>query len=106
MSLSALTIAQISVYPANSYLDLAFLIPEHPPPGWRCPKFLIFFDDIAESMVVANFLRKCLPPEMSDKIVWSNADMSAEFREVKSMKLKTGELWGLCCTDSFGMVSD
>jgi len=46
------------LHPANSYLDLVFLIPEHPPPGWRCPKFLIFFDDIAESIVVANFLCK------------------------------------------------
>jgi hypothetical protein len=92
------------LHPANSYLDLAFLIPEHPPPGWRCPKFLIFFDDIAESIVVANFLRKRLPPELRDKIVWFNADMSAEFCEVESMKLKAGDVWGLCCTDSFGMV--
>ncbi|KIM86618.1 hypothetical protein PILCRDRAFT_4531 [Piloderma croceum F 1598] len=52
------------VHPAKSYLDLAFLIPENPEPGWRPPKFLIFFDDIAESIAVAKFLRKRLPPEL------------------------------------------
>ncbi|KIM71289.1 hypothetical protein PILCRDRAFT_82953 [Piloderma croceum F 1598] len=94
------------LHPANSYLDLAFLIPKHPPPGWQCPKFLIFFDDIAESIVVANFLPKRLPPKLCDKIVWFNADMLAEFREVESMKLKAGDVWGLCCTDLFGMGVD
>jgi hypothetical protein len=41
---------------------------------------------------------------LHDKIVWFNADMLAEFCEVESMKLKVGDVWGLCCTDSFGMV--
>jgi len=44
------------VHPANSYLDLAFLIPENSLSGWRPPRFLIFFDDIAESIAVAKFL--------------------------------------------------
>jgi superfamily II DNA/RNA helicase len=94
------------VHPANSYLDLAFLIPENPPPGWKPPKFLIFFDDITESIAVANFLRNRLPPEYRDMIKWFNSDMSAQFRDVESAKLKAGETWGLCCTDSFGMVRD
>ena len=92
------------VHPAKSYLDLAFLIPVDPKPGWRPPKFLIFFDDIAESIAVANFLRKRLPPAFRHMIKWFNSDMSAEFRDAESMKLKEGETWGLCCTDSFGMV--
>ncbi|KIM75556.1 hypothetical protein PILCRDRAFT_13474 [Piloderma croceum F 1598] len=32
--------------------------------------------------------------------------MSAEFRDDESMKLKEGETWGLCCTESFGMGMD
>jgi superfamily II DNA/RNA helicase len=91
-------------HPANSYLDLAFLIPENLPPGWKPPKFLIFFDDIAESIAVANFLRQRLPPEYRDMIKWFNSNMSAQFRDVEAAKLKAGDTWGLCCTDSFGMV--
>jgi hypothetical protein len=92
------------LHPANSYLDLTFLIPENLPPGWKPPKFLIFFDDITESIAVANFLRKRLPPKYRDMIKWFNSDMSALFRDVEAAKLKAGETWGLCCTDSFGMV--
>jgi hypothetical protein len=92
------------LHPTNSYLDLAFLIPDNPPPGWKPPKFLIFFDDITESIAVANFLQKRLPPEHRDMIKWFNSDMSAQFRDVESGKLKAGEMWGLCCTNSFRMV--
>lgn len=92
-------------HPANSYLDLAFLVPKNCPPGWRPPKFLIFFDDIAESIGVASFLRERLPRSRRDLIKWFNADMSATFRDEEAQKLKDGATWGLCCTDSFGMVS-
>ena len=92
------------VHPANSYLDLMFLIPENPPSGWRPPKFLIFFDDIAESIAVAKFLRKRLPSELHHMIKWFNADMSTEFRDAEATNLREGVTWGLCCTDSFGMV--
>jgi superfamily II DNA helicase RecQ len=93
------------VHPAGSFLDLAFLIPEKPPPGWKPPKFLIFFDNIAESIAAAKFLRGRLPLELRWMIKWFNADMSAEFREQECDNLKQGVTWGLCCTDSFGMVS-
>jgi hypothetical protein len=83
------------LHPANSYLDLTFLIPENPAPGWRPPKFLIFFDNIEKSIVVTNFLQKRLPPEFRHMIKWFNADMSAEFHEAESLKLKAGEMWGL-----------
>jgi hypothetical protein len=36
---------------------------------------------------------------------WFNLDMSAQFCDVESAKLKAGKTWGLCCTDLFGMVS-
>lgn len=96
------------LYPAKSYLDLAFLIPDKPPPGgwknWKMPKFVIFFDNIADSIGAAKFLRAWLPPELRYMVKWFNANMSAEFREVEGLKLKEGDIWGLCCTDSFGMV--
>ena len=92
------------VHPANSYLDLMFLIPENPPSGWRPPKFLIFFDDITESIAVAKFLQKQLPSELHHMIKWFNADMSTEFRDAAATNLREGVTWGLCCTDSFGMV--
>ncbi|KIJ15264.1 hypothetical protein PAXINDRAFT_77530, partial [Paxillus involutus ATCC 200175] len=69
-------------YPLNTYADLAFLIPAgfkvgNPPP----PKFLIFFDDIPDSINATFSLRKRLPPELRDKIKWFNADMSPTFKE-------------------------
>lgn len=92
------------VHPAKTFLDLVFLFPEHPPPGWKPPKFLIFFDSIAESVAAANWIRARLPPEHRDKIKWFNSQMSETFRDVEALKLKEGETFGLCCTDSFGMV--
>jgi hypothetical protein len=73
------------VHPANSYLDLAFLIPNNPEPGWKPPKFPIFFDDITESIAVANFLRKHLPAEYRNMIKWFNSDMSAQFRDAEAV---------------------
>ena len=93
------------LHPTNSYLDLAFLVPKNLPPRWKPPKFLIFFDDILESIAMANFLQKCLPPEFHDMIKWFNSDMSTQYHDVKAAKLKDGDTWGLCCMDSFGMVS-
>jgi ATP-dependent DNA helicase RecQ len=98
-----ITVRQLA-HPANSFLDLAFLVPENPPPGWKPPKFLIFFDDIAESIRAAKFLRSRLPLNQRSMIKWFNSDMSAKFREKECENLRLGHTWGLLCTDSFGMV--
>jgi superfamily II DNA helicase RecQ len=92
------------VHPAKSFLNLAFLIPDKLAPGFKPPKFLIFFDNIAESIAAAKVLRNHLPPELRWMIKWFNADMSPQFRDDESANLKQGVTWGLCCTDSFGMV--
>ncbi|KAJ7908543.1 P-loop containing nucleoside triphosphate hydrolase protein [Mycena leptocephala] len=94
-------------YPMNSFKDLAFLIPENWKPGDPLPpKFLIFFDSIADSIEAAKFLRGRLPFEYRHKIKWFNSEMSTEFKETESDALKTGKIWGLSCTDSFGMGLD
>lgn len=71
---------------AGPATGLTFLIPpgfkvDDPPP----PKFLIFFDDIPDSINAACVLRRRLPSELREKI-------------------RSGETWGLCTTTSFGMV--
>jgi superfamily II DNA helicase RecQ len=92
------------IHPANSFLDLAFLIPEPLPEEWRPPKVLIFFDNIGESLRAAKFLRRRLPLEKRALIRWFNSEMSAEYRQDGCEDLKTGRAWGFVATDSFGMV--
>jgi superfamily II DNA helicase RecQ len=99
-----LTVRQM-LHPANSFLDLAFLIPEVLPDGWKPPKFLIFFDNIGESIRAGNFLRNRLPMEKKSLVKWFNSDMSDVFREDECEELKAGRTWGLTTTDSFGMVA-
>lgn len=92
-------------YPMNSFKDLAFLVPDDWKPGDPLPpKFLIFFDSIADSIEAARFLRARLPPEHRHKIKWFNSEMSGPFKDIESDALKLGNIWGLFCTDSFGMV--
>ena len=90
----------------KSYTDLLFLIPVGWKPGMEAPpKFLVFFDSIAEAVEAGSVLRRQLPKEHRGKILWLHANMSAEFKAETTRKLACGEIWGLCCTDSFGMVS-
>ncbi|KAJ7710454.1 P-loop containing nucleoside triphosphate hydrolase protein [Mycena rosella] len=94
-------------YAMSSYKDLAFLIPD----GWKPTdpppkKFLIFFDSISESIDAAKFLRDRLPLEYRHKIKWFNSEMSTQFKDLESDSLKSGKIWGLSCTDSFGMGLD
>ncbi|EPT02386.1 hypothetical protein FOMPIDRAFT_1118731 [Fomitopsis schrenkii] len=86
--------------------DLNFLIPPRSEraPGDPLPKFLVFFDDIGESVRAAEHLRARLHPTEREKIVWFNAQMSDEFREEHLTDMMDGTLYGLFCTDSFGMV--
>ena len=93
-------------YALSSFADLAFLVPagykETDPP---LPKFLVFFDNISDSIAAARFLRQRLPEALKDKIKWFNADMSVTFKETELDNLLTGKTRGLCTTTSFGMVS-
>ena len=91
-------------HPANTFLDLAFLVPDNPPPEWKPAKFLVFFDTIAKSIRAAKFLCNCLPIHRRSLLKWFNSEMSTEFRENGCEDLKEGHTWALMCTDLFGMV--
>ena len=66
----------------NSYLDLKFLLGNwkagDPPP----PKLIVFFDNIPESVRAGHFLRRLLPQEFRDRIIWFNSHMSDRFKYV------------------------
>lgn len=49
-------------------------------------------------------LRKRLPSTIRYKISWFHSEMTEEYREQELEKLRKGEIWGICATDSFGMV--
>jgi ATP-dependent DNA helicase RecQ len=92
-------------YPLNSFKDLAFLIPKDWDGTTPLPyKFVIFFDNITESIAAAKYLRGLVPLAFQDKIKWFNSEMSPEFRVDESDKFNVGINYGLCCTESFGMV--
>ena len=92
-------------YALGTFADLTFLILAgikvgDPPP----PKFLVFFDNIPDSIEAVAVLCRHLPLELRDRIKWFNADMSPTFKEEELENLVGGETWGFCTTTSFGMV--
>ncbi|TFK37835.1 P-loop containing nucleoside triphosphate hydrolase protein, partial [Crucibulum laeve] len=95
------------VCPANSFADLAFLIPKNHQPGDPpLPSFLVFFDNTKEAEAATKYLWSLLGSSLSSKVVWFHSMMTAEFRDEQVENLQEGKLWGLCCTDSFGMGMD
>lgn len=93
-------------FPANSFKDLAFLIPEGFKETDRLPqKFLIFFDNRIEAEKACLYLRSRLPLKLRNKIKWFHSLNTGEYRVEELESMKNGEVIGFCCTDSFGMVS-
>jgi superfamily II DNA helicase RecQ len=92
------------INPIHSYRDLSFVLhdwePGKPPP----PKFIIFFDNIRNSVDAGNYLRSLLPRDHQYHVKWFNSDMSDEFKQKETERFTRGETWGLLATDSFGMV--
>lgn len=89
----------------SSFKDLEFLIPDGWKPGTSIPSFLIFFDSKAESIKAGEFLQQRLPREHRHRVVWFNSDGTSEFRKVTTAQFDEQEVYGLVCTDAFGMVS-
>jgi superfamily II DNA helicase RecQ len=93
-------------YSVSSYADLAFLIPDNFKQGDDPPdKFLVFFDNTKEAEAAIRYLRSRLPSSLWEKIKWFHSTMTPWYREEEFEAFKTSELWGLCVTDAFGMVS-
>ncbi|KAH9914882.1 P-loop containing nucleoside triphosphate hydrolase protein [Epithele typhae] len=93
-------------YSLSSYKDLDFLIPDGWRPGVPLRKFIIFFDNIEESIKAVLYLRMRLPATFRDKLKWFNSDNSPEFREEMTAALKDNKIFGLACTDAFGLGID
>lgn len=91
--------------PSSSYEDLAFLIPRNWNESMESPKkFLVFFDNIKEAEGAKEFFHQRLLKEYYSKIFWFHSTMSQEFRDRKVEDFRAGNLWGLFCTDAFGLV--
>jgi septal ring factor EnvC (AmiA/AmiB activator) len=68
------------VFPANSFKDLAFLIPAgfkegDPPPA----KFIVFFDNTKEAERGAKYLRTLLPESLRSKVMYFHSTMTQFF---------------------------
>lgn len=93
-------------FPANSFRDLDFLIPDCFREGDPAvPPFLVSFDNTKEAEKSVTYLRTRLPTSLSEKVCWFHSTMTQQYREDKVEAMREGSVWGLCCTDAFGMVS-
>ncbi|KAG9119079.1 hypothetical protein FRC07_006080 [Ceratobasidium sp. 392] len=87
--------------------DLAALIPlNRTPESPPIPKFMVFMRTKKGCERAAKFLRDRLPPEEHDRVVWVHAEMTGGFNENAMAKLRSGELYGIVCTDVAGMGID
>ncbi|EJF60697.1 hypothetical protein DICSQDRAFT_62156, partial [Dichomitus squalens LYAD-421 SS1] len=95
--------------PMSSFKDLDFLVPFDwtPERSDICiPCFVVFFDNIEESIKAAERLRTRLTKKFCDRVVWFNSDNTPDFREETTSEFRDHKIYGLYCTDSFGMVSN
>lgn len=89
----------------DSFKDLDFLIPKDWRPGTPLPRFIVFFDDITESVAATKRLWSLIPKEHCHLIKWFNSEMTPKFREDTVEDFRNGVVCGMCSTDSFGVVS-
>ena len=90
--------------PLKKYEDLRFVLNDWKPGDPAPPKFLVFFDDISDAVEACQSLQARLPRAFRNKLKWFNSEMSNTFKVEELAALRQGEVWGLCTTDSFGMV--
>ena len=93
------------VFPANSFKDLAFLIPMGFKEGDQpLPKFIVFFDNTKEAERATKYLRTLLPDSLRDRIMYFHSTMTQFFRVDELEAMKNSETWAICATDAFRMV--
>ncbi|TFY54480.1 hypothetical protein EVJ58_g8840 [Rhodofomes roseus] len=97
---------QMMQHAAHTFKDLDFLIPDNfqegdvPP-----PKFLVFCNSVKETEAACKYLRRRLPHHLcQEKIKYFHASMSPFFRVDEYERFKSGDRYGLCVTDAFGML--
>lgn len=96
---------KVMVNKANSYHDLDFLIPNDFSDRSLMPrKFLVFFDNTTETREAILHLRKRMPLARQYEIKWFNSTLTMEGRKEILDEFRVSKVWGLCCTDAFGMV--
>ena len=89
----------------SSFRDLDFTLCDWKDGDAPPPKFLIFFDSINDSVNATKHLKSLLPKQYHDKVNWYHSEMSPTYKIEEYEEYVKGETWGLCATDSFGMVS-
>lgn len=91
------------IYPAKTKYDLIRALGLDR--NSRPPPFMVFDNTRVQAECSWEAIQLGLPAEFREKVVWFHSGMSSEFRAEKIEKLRSGELWGICCTDAAGMVS-
>ena len=97
-------------YPVKSYRDLEFLLPKienecENANEITVRKFVVFFDSILDTEQATRHLRSLLPDAFKNKIKWFHATMTSTYCKNTIEAFRSSEIWGLCATDAFGMVS-
>lgn len=90
----------------SSFKDLVILISHLIKSSSQMKKFLVFFDNIEDSITAMEALKAHLPAEYHTKLAMFNSDNTPMFREYATLRFKEGTIFGLYCTDAFGMVCD
>ena len=68
--------------------------------------FLVYCNSCLNMICTARFLWSCLPWSNRDQVMWYHSGTSDTFKREVEWKFKLGEIWGICCTDACGMVSE
>jgi superfamily II DNA/RNA helicase len=85
--------------------DLSFLVP----PDFKITdciprQFLVYCDSWNDTLQAACYLHARLPNELCHKIPWVHSGMSDAHKVEVVQGFQAGELFGIVCTDSLGMV--
>lgn len=89
----------------DSFADLDFLVDDWASGKARPRKFIVFFNNIADSVAAGLRLRSRLPRRLRNQVKWHNSNMSSKFREDELNAFLAGRITGLLATDTIGMVS-
>jgi hypothetical protein len=86
--------------------DLAFIIRKNMRPGDpKPPKFLVFFNSMAEAQARTEYLHACLSPELREKVKWFHLGMTDGYQEDEMNALLVGDALEHGVTDAAGMAN-